>query len=202
MSGVIKNAVIAAFAIAAGAALTATDAMAQKPNIMKPCLTCHQAVESVVRGKQAGLNEKFKSVYVDVGPLVWIIKYDDNLKVKQGDKISGPDALKAIAKNHEIAVTYTGTEMNPVASRIAVKQPYKLAEDKLVNLDEMKSIIAQGPDKSGVVVFDTRPLPAFAEGHLRGAMPLPYGPDFKDKAASALPKDKSAKIVFYCAGYT
>ena len=41
----------------------------------------------------------------------------------------------------------------------------------------------------------------FAEGHIPGAVGLPY-PAFKEKAAAVLPVDKGALVIFYCGGET
>ncbi|HWR58205.1 MAG TPA: rhodanese-like domain-containing protein [Thermodesulfovibrionales bacterium] len=177
-------------------------AMAGKPNLMESCRVCHkEAPAQTIRGKIISVSEAFKSFNVTVGPLVWIVKYDDSLKVKEGPKISGPETLKTIKKDHEILVTYKGDESNPMAVQLAVKQPYKLPAEQQISLDELKKLLAAGPEKSRLTLVDSRPPSMFVEGHIPGAVSLPY-PKFSELAPKVLPADKNALVVFYCAGET
>jgi rhodanese-related sulfurtransferase len=49
-------------------------------------------------------------------------------------------------------------------------------------------------------IFDSRPVkPKYDKGHVPGAIALPWS-QFKKQAASKLPKDKDALLVFYCGG--
>jgi len=173
----------------------------QRPNTMESCKVCHQPADGVIRGKVVSVAPAQKSLNVTVGPLVWIVKYGDDLKVKEGAKLSGPEALKSLPRDREIAVTFTGPETRPVASQVAVKQPFKLAAEKVVPVERMKALIAKGTGPGKVLLFDSRPAPMFAEGHIPGAVSLPYAA-FKDKAPAVLPADKGALAVFYCAGET
>jgi rhodanese-related sulfurtransferase len=191
-------------AVATGAlalVLNAGPAEAGKPNIMESCKICHQAADGVVRGKMVSVSSEFKSLNVTVGPLVWIVKYGDDLKVKEGEKISGADVLKTIPRDREIAVTFTGGEQAPVAVQVAVKQPYKVAAEKIIAVEKVQELVAQGPAAGKFTLFDSRPAPMYAEGHIPGAIGLPYAV-FKEKAASLLPSDTGALVIFYCAGET
>ena len=182
-------------------ALSAGPAEAGKPNIMESCKICHQAADGVVRGKMVSVSSEFKSLNVTVGPLVWIVKYGDEIKVKEGEKISGAEALKTIPRDREIAVTFTGDEKSPVAVQVAVKQPYKVAAEKIMPLEKMQELVAQGPEAGKFTLVDSRPGPVYAEGFIPGAISLPYAA-FKEKAAAVLPADKGALLVFYCGGET
>ena len=193
-----------AAAVGAGAlafVLSALPAEAGKPNIMESCKICHQAADGVVRGKMVSVSSEFKSLQVTVGPLVWIVKYGDDLKVKEGEKISGAEALKTIPRDREIAIAFTGDERSPVAVQVAVKQPYKVAADKIMPLEMMQELVAQGPEAGKFTLVDSRPGPVYAEGFIPGAISLPYAA-FKEKAAAVLPADKGSLVVFYCAGET
>ena len=191
-------------AVATGAlafVLSAGPAVAGKPNIMESCKICHQAADGIVRGKMVSVSGEFKSLNVTVGPLVWIVKYGDELKVKEGDKISGVDVLKTIPRDREVAVTFTGGEQAPVAVQVAVKQPYKVAAEKLIAIEKMQELVAQGPAAGKFTLLDSRPGPMYAEGHIPGAIGLPYAA-FKEKAAALLPADRGELVIFYCAGET
>jgi hypothetical protein len=194
----------AAAVVAAGAltlVLSAGPAEAGKPNIMESCKICHQAADGVIRGKLVSVSGEFKSLNVTVGPLVWIVKYGDDIKVKEGEKVSGADALKAIPRDREIAVSFAGGENAPVAVQVAVKQPYKVAAEKLITVEKMQELVAQGPEAGKFTLIDSRPGPVYAEGFIPGALSLPYAA-FKEKAAAVLPADKGALLVFYCGGET
>jgi hypothetical protein len=193
-----------AVATAAGAfalMLAAGRAEAAKPNIMESCKVCHTAADGVVRGKLVSVSAEFKSVSLTVGPLVWIVKYGDDLKVKEGEKFSGPEALKTIPRDREIAVSFTGTEASPVATQLAVKQPYKVPAEKLATLEQVQELVQKTPEEGKYLLVDSRPGPMFAEGRIPGAVSLPFAV-FKEKAASVLPADKGTLVVFYCAGET
>jgi hypothetical protein len=192
---------VAATVGAAALLLAAAPAAAGKPNIMEACKICHQAADGVIRGKLVSVSSEFKSLNVSVGPLVWIVKYGEGLTVKEGEKIGGAEALKTIPRDREIAVTFTGDEKAPVALQVAVKQPYKVAADKILTLEQLQALIAQGPGPGKFTLIDSRPGPVFAEGFIPGALSLPYAV-FKEKAAAVLPADKGALLVFYCGGET
>lgn len=191
-------------ALAAGAfglLLAGGSAEAAKPNIMESCKVCHTAADGVLRGKMVSVSPEFKSVSITVGPLVWIVKYGDDLKVKEGDKFSGPETLKTIPRDREIAITFKGDEKSPVATQLAVKQPYKVPAEKLATLEQVQELVQKTPEAGKYLVVDSRPGPMFAEGRIPGAVSLPYAV-FKEKAASLLPADKGTLVVFYCAGET
>ncbi|HEY6000772.1 MAG TPA: rhodanese-like domain-containing protein [bacterium] len=181
--------------------LGTASAEAGKPNIMESCKICHTAADGVVRGKLVSVSGELKSLSVTVGPLVWIVKYGDDLKVKEGQSFGGPAALKTIPRDREIAVTFKGSEAAPVATQVAVKQPFKVPEAQLLPLEKMQALVAQGPEAGKYTLVDSRPGPMFAEGRIPGAVSLPYAA-FKEKAASVLPADKAALVIFYCAGET
>jgi len=181
--------------------LSAGPAEAGNQNIMESCKVCHQAVDGVVRGKMVSVSSEFKSLNVTVGPLVWIIKYGDKLNVKEGDRLSGADSLKTIPRDREIAVAFVGDEKAPVAVMVAVKQPYKVAAEKIIAVEKMQELVAQGPAAGKFTLLDSRPGPMYTEGHIPGAVGLPYAA-FKEKAAALLPADKGELVIFYCAGET
>jgi hypothetical protein len=168
---------------------------------MESCKICHQAADGVIRGKLVSVSSEFKSLNVTVGPLVWLVKYGNDIKVKEGDKLSGADVLTSIPRDREIAVTFTGGEQAPVAVQVAVKQPFKLAAEQVMPLEKMQELVALGPEAGKFTLVDSRPGPVFAEGFIPGALSLPYAA-FKEKAAAVLPADKGALLVFYCGGET
>lgn len=176
-------------------------ANAGKPNIIKMCKSCHTAEPATIRGKMKSVSENFQSFQVAVGKMVWIVNYDDAVKIKEGDKMSGPDRLSAIPKGKEIFIAYSGSEDKPLATQVAVKQDYEVPKEDLMSLDEMKALVAKGPKAGGYTLVDSRPLGPYLQGHMPMAKSLPY-PAFAKKHAKVLPKDKDSLVIFYCGGFT
>jgi hypothetical protein len=174
--------------------LLPADGLAGKPNTMQGCVACHQPEQNIIRGKSVTHSEKFGTIQIDVGPLVWIVKLGENATIK------GAESLAEIKKEAEIAITYNGDEKNPVASLISVKEPFELPEDKLVSVEEMKRLVGLGPEKGGYLLVDARPPSAYQGGHLPGAVSIPY-PALQEKKEAVLPVDKDLQLIFYCGGF-
>lgn len=186
-----------AFAAAVLALLVvAAPALAQKPTVLAPCNQCHTPESDLIRGTLVSVTEKFRTINVQVGSkLVWIISYGDDLK------INGADKLAAIPKDKEISVRFTGDEKKPHAVSLNVKPPAKVAPEKLVSLEEMKRLVAQGPEKGGYLLIDSRPKPRYNEGHIPHAVSLDNA-KFDEMKDKVLPKNKDTLLIFYCAGVT
>lgn len=177
---------------------TAGISEAGKPTIGGPCTKCHTAEADAVRGKLGTVSEKLNTLQVKAGKVVWIVNYDDKTSVTQGDNTSGADALAKLKKGKEILVSFSGGEAKPVATDIAVKQPYKVPEDQKITNDEVAALVAKG---SGYTLVDCRPPGAYLGGHIPTAISLPFD-KFKEKYASMLPADKDSLLIFYCGGPT
>jgi hypothetical protein len=184
----------ASLCLGLGLMLPAAPASANKPNTMQSCQACHQPEGKVIRGKSVNTSEKFGTIQIDVGPLVWIVKTNKETVIK------GAESLSAITKDKEIAITYKGDDKNPIATNISVKQPFKLPEEKLVSVEEMKALVAKGPEKGDYTLIDSRPATAYAEGHLPSAVSVPF-PALQKQKEAVLPADKNSRIIFYCGGF-
>ncbi|MGC2064571.1 MAG: rhodanese-like domain-containing protein [Thermodesulfovibrionales bacterium] len=186
---------IALFVILAVCISIAVPSYAAKPTTAAACKQCHQPADNVVRGNLFGISEKFKTVQVSVGSLIWVIKYGDDLK------LAGAVNLTVIPKEKEIAVTFTGSEKTPYAIKLSVKTPPKIAPEKLVSLEAIAGLVEAGPEKGKYVLIDSRPAPRYNEGHLPHAVNLPHD-KFDSMKDKILPKEKSTLLVFYCGGMT
>jgi hypothetical protein len=149
----------------------------------------------VIRGKLVNISEKFKTMQVLAGTFAWVVTYDDSTSV------TNAKAIAAIKKGKEVAVNFTGTDKNPMALSISVKPPYKLPEEKLMSVEEIASLVVQGPEKGSYLLVDARPKPRYLEGHIPTAVSLPYHA-FDKLQSSILPKNRDALIIFYCGGVT
>jgi len=174
---------------------TAGLSYAGKPTVAPSCKQCHQAQDKVIRGTLVSVTEKFKTVQVAVGSVVWVVTYSDDTKVICASK------LAAIPKEKEIAVTYTGEEKTPLAVSVSVKQPAEIPAEKLVKLDEMQKLVEMGPGKGNFILFDSRPEARFNEGHIPYAVAFPQ-PGFDKLKDKLLPKEKDKLLIFYCGGVT
>jgi len=175
---------------------SAGSSFAEKPTVLKPCVQCHQAEKDLVRGTLVSVTEKFRTINVQVGQkLVWIITYGDDLK------ITGADKLSAIPRDKEIGVRFTGDEKKPYAVSLTVKPPARVAPEKLVSLEEMTNLVAEGPEKGNYLLVDSRPKPRYLEGHIPGAVSQPND-KFDELKDTVLPAAKDKLIIYYCGGVT
>lgn len=168
---------------------------AGKPTIAPACKQCHQASNDLVRGTMVAVSDKFKTIQVAAGKVVWVIKYGDDIR------ITGASKLPDIPKEKEIGVRFTGGEKTPYAVSVSVKPAAKVPPEKLVSLEEMSRLVALGPEKGNYALFDSRPAPKCIEGQIPGAVsfPLDKFDSLKDKL---LPAQKDKLIIFYCGGVT
>lgn len=186
---------IAVLAIVTTVLVTTGMSYAGKPTVAPACKQCHQAQDKVIRGNLVSVTEKFKTIQVAVGSLVWVVNYSDDTK------LVGAVKLAAIPKDKEIAVTYTGEEKKPQAVSVSVKPPAEIPAEKLIKLDEMQKLVEMGTEKGNFILFDSRPEPRFNEGHIPYAVAFPQ-PAFDKLKDKLLPKEKDKLIIFYCGGVT
>ena len=188
-------------AMLAAVLVTAGTAQAGKPTVGGPCQKCHAPQPDAVRGNLGKVSPQFNTLQVKAGNIVWIVKYDDKTTVIDGEKVSGSDQIKELPDDKEILVSFSGDESKPLATKIAVKQPYKVPEDQKISNEDVVKLVAMGPEAGKYTLVDARPTGAFLGGHIPTAISLPFD-SFGDNCASVLPQDKNSLIVFYCGGPT
>ena len=174
---------------------------AGKPTIAGGCKKCHTAQPNAIRGNLGAVSQDFNTLQVKVGKLVWIVQYDDKTSVIKGAKTAGADEILKLPAKKEILVSYTGDLKNPLATEIAVKQPYKVPEHQKITNSEVIKLVALGPEKGNYTLVDARPTGAYLDGHIPSAISLPYG-KFEEDCTTILPQDKDRLLVFYCGGPT
>ena len=181
------------FSFAAGAL-----AEAPKPNPMltKKCLRCHGDVakeENVLTGEFQSRSNKAKSIQVQVNDTMQVVKFTDDTDVDNVENI------KALKKPIPVKVYYEIKDGDMVATHIVAKPVIKVPENQLVDVKAMEKYVAEGPEKGNFTLVDSRPPVAFQEGHIPGAVSIPF-PKLLD-LADRLPKDKNKLIIFYCGGF-
>lgn len=170
---------------------TAGVSLAGKPTVGAPCNRCHRIEDNVVRGTLGARSEKFSTINVEVGDLVWVIGYDSVTKVL------GATDVASIPRGREIAVTFTGTVKTAKAATISVKQPYTLPDNQRADLAYMKEAVAKG----SALIVDTRPESIYDEGHIPGAVSMPFYA-FERMRDRVLPRERGALVVFYSSDET
>ncbi len=188
-------------ALFAGLVSTVGVAEAGKPNIAGGCKKCHTAQPETVRGNLGTVSQDFNTLQVKVGKLIWIVKYDDKTTVVKGDKTIGADKIAKLPKKKEILVSFTGDESKPLATKIAVKMPYKVPERQKITNAETVKLVAMGPEKGNYTLVDARPTGAYMGGHIPTAVSLPYGTS-QEECSAILPRNKDKMLVYYCGGPT
>ncbi len=183
--------------VAGGLFLSYSTSMAQtqKPKIGPLCKQCHKPDEKTLMGTLASVSGKAETLQIQIGPAVWLVRYDDNTKLKGWEP-----PIHKIPKEREIAVAYEERDGSIYALSISVKPPAKVPEEKLIKTEELARLIEMGPKKGGYVLVDSRPAPRYHEGHIPGAISI-YDAEF-DKHIDKLPKEKDTLLIFYCGGVT
>ena len=169
-------------------------AKGEKARILKPCTQCHELEANQVRGRLEAVSNKAKTMRVFVGNGTWLVNFDKNTQV------DGAKSVGKIKKNIEVLVDYTKKDNTLVASSVTVKPAADIPAKWILDVKEMKKLIALGPAKGNYALFDARPGKLFPAAHLKGAISN-YDGKFA-KNIGKLPKDKNKLLVFYCGGPT
>ncbi|AGF79885.1 Rhodanese-related sulfurtransferase [Desulfocapsa sulfexigens DSM 10523] len=142
-------------------------------------------------GSVVGKSNKAKSISISVGKgkeaKTVMVKFDDNTK-----------GVEHASQGHASIIFYEMRDGQPWATVIKpklAKLPEGVTEIKTA---EMKALM---DSQEKFVLIDARPAKRYAADHMPGAVNLSV-PDYKEKAASVLPKDKDIQLIFYCGGPT
>lgn len=179
------------------------EAAAANPNIAKLCTNCHEAEPGALRGNFENVSYKTQSIQIKIDDATQIVKFDKatlkTLNIKP-DPENQDEPLRALKKGKEIRIDFSEKDGVKHATLVSAKPPIKVAPEKLVTTAEIEQLVALGPEKGGYLLIDARPAPRFQEGAIPTAINIPF-PAF-DKMVDKLPKDKGARIIYYCAGFT
>lgn len=188
----------------------ATLAMAQPASADAPagksakvCMSCHKTVEAgTIRGHFDGAAMKSSSFQLKVDGETAVLSFDPaTLKVvnatEEGDL---EKVMKGVRTGMEVRVEYVLDGNVKRVSVLTLKPKLKVPEEKQVKTEELEKLVALGPQKGKYFLFDARPAPKYAEGHIPTAENLAF-PAF-EKEKGKLPEAKDALVIFYCAGVT
>jgi hypothetical protein len=160
-------------------------AEAPKNIVAKKCMACHKEYKDmadIVAGDFNSLSNKANSMTFTAETTV--------KNVAEIKKLKSPIPVR---------VHYKRVGEDLVATQIVAKPEIKVPQEQLVSTEEMEKLVAMGPDKGNFTLIDSRPGIKYQEGHIPGAISIPFPKmgEMKDK----LPPDKNRLLVFYCEGF-
>lgn len=176
--------------------IPAFEALAGEELVSKRCLACHADYKNtpdIAAGDFDSLSIKAKTFQVTLEGQKYLFKFRDDTEVVNAEGMKG---LKAPVP---VRVHFSRAGADLVASRIVAKPKIKVPDEQLVSTKEMEKLVSMGPEKGNFILVDSRPDVKFNEGHIPGAISIPF-PKMSE-LSGRLPKDKSAPIIFYCEGF-
>jgi hypothetical protein len=193
----LKPVLIAVCALFVLSPLEAMSAKApQTPQMQsKRCLNCHKnykTMEDIITGNFKSRSNKAKSIQVRIDNRMQVVKYTPETTVKN------VPSIKSLKEPMTIKVSYKKVGTDLVAKDIVVKPKMDIPKDQLMSVKELEKLVAQGPEKGGYTLVDSRPGIKFKAGHIPTSISIPF-PMMK-KMKDKLPKDKNELLIFYCEG--
>ena len=171
-------------------------ATGNKPMIQKNCLNCHQSfseMDNILAGNLSSKSMKAHTIQIKINDRLELVKFGSDVKVE-----NIPD-IKALKGAVALRVHYETVGQDRVATEIVVKPKITVPENQLIEVRELAKLVAQGPQKGGYTLADSRPAGGFMKGHIPTAISVPF-PRMKEMT-DKLPKDKNQLLIFYCEGY-
>ena len=168
----------------------------QKPMVQKNYLNCHQSfndMENILAGNLSSKSMKANTIQIKINDRMELLKFGPDVKVQ-----NIPD-IKALKGAPAMRVHYKTVGQDRVATEIVVKPKIKVPENQLIEVKELAKLVAQGPQKGGYTLVDSRPIGGFMKGHIPTAISIPF-PKMKEMT-DKLPQDKNQLLIFYCQGY-
>lgn len=195
---------IATLALATVPGAFAQEPAAGKPTITRACTNCHQAAPGQLQGLYENVAFKSKGIQINIDGAAEVVRFDPaTLKVLDAGEAKPAEALKDLPKGREARIEYAERDGVKTATLISFKGPIRIAPEKLVAYEEVAKLVAQGPEKAGYLLVDSRPPLRVQEGTIPTSVNLPFTTSGFDKlAAERLPADKAARIIFFCQGVT
>lgn len=127
-------------------------------------------------------------------------------KITPETKLEHAASLKDFVPGEEVKVSFHRSGAENIASVLAKDVAELPKGTTLIELKEMRELVARGPAAGKYVLFDSRPAARYHQGHIPGATMLPFAAmkkaDEEGKLAAMLPPDKDTLLIFYCGGIT
>ena len=170
-------------------------AWAASGQIQKNCAACHEAKDNTLWGLLQAGSQRDDSFAIRIDGTTWQLKYDKNSKLNKMKSVVQLRDDEAIM----VKVQPTGTNQGYV-EEFSYKPNLSFMEPEMViELDDLANLLKKDPKEANYVVFDVRGYGDYIDGHLPGAVSLPY---YRMNAfVDRLPKDKNTHIITYCNSY-
>ena len=150
-------------------------------------------MDNILAGNLNSKSMKAHTLQLKINDRLELLKFSPDVKVK-----NIPD-IEALSGAVALRVHYETVGQDRVATEIVVKPKIKVPENQLMEVRELAKLVAQGPQKGGYTLVDSRPPGGFMKGHIPTAISVPF-PKMKEMT-DKLPEDKNQLLIFYCEGY-
>lgn len=180
---------------AAVMAATAASAWAAPGHIQQNCTQCHQAEANTLWGLIKPGSQQATSFAMTIDGETWQLSYDKNSKLnKMRSVLQLRDDEAVMAR-----IKPTGDHQGYVEEFSYKPNLSFMKPEMVIEVDDLANLMKQDPRKANYVVFDVRGYGDYIDGHLPGAVSLPY---YRMNAfMDRLPKDKNTHIITYCNSY-
>ncbi len=181
------------------AAVTAAVLLLSAPgptSFTAPAFASGQSDLLTARGKVVNISQKAKSIALTLKDGSFLL-----LKFNAETALKELDSLKSIKSGEAIAVTYRPVNGENIAISVG-KAHVKLPEGtREIKTEALAALLAGEPKP---VLIDSRPVTKFDEGHIPGAVSLPYARLKKmgEKGSDLLTAYGDRQLIFYCGGST
>lgn len=165
------------------------------PLVSKKCMSCHKEYKErpdIVAGDFHSRSNKAKSIQINLGGQMQLVRYTRETTVRNVPNI------KSLKKPIPVRISVVRKGNELVATEIVAKPRIKVPEDQLMKTAELEKLVAQGPEKGGYTLVDSRPGIKYEEGHIPTAISIPF--PRMGKLKDRLPQDRNRLLVFYCGG--
>ena len=162
----------------------------------KSCLNCHKDLKSMkdtLAGNFKSRSNKAKSIQVKINNRMEVVKFTPETTIKN------VPSIKSLKGTIPLRIHYKKVGNDLVATEIVAKPKMKVPKKQLVSVKELEKLVAEGPEKGGYTLVDSRPGIKYKAGHIPTAISIPF-PKMK-KMTAKLPKDKNRMLIFYCEGF-
>ncbi|MEW6670741.1 MAG: rhodanese-like domain-containing protein [Thermodesulfobacteriota bacterium] len=188
---------LTALALVLSPAFIPREAQGMEPVVQKNCLGCHQdfsKMENILAGNLSSKVLKAMILELDINNRKEMVKFTKETETKNISDLKNLEDAVALRVHYQIV----GNDR--VATKIVVKPEMNVPENQLISVNDLAKLIAQGPEKGGYTLVDSRPTPGYQKGHLPTAISIPF-PKMKEMAEKVLPQEKDRLVIFYCEGY-
>ena len=154
-----------------------------------------------VKGKVKTVVGKSNTISIEVPKKgLMVFKFNSETKFKNATSYKDLHADELL----NIEFKTVGSEnIATLLSKVVAELPQGISQ---IGTDEMKALVAKGPEAGNYLLYDARPPSRYHQAHIPTSLSLPLAMvDQSVKAGSKIPlmpEDKNKLVIFYCGGPT